>query len=394
MRIKTFLFLLVLLALSGLLVLACSTSGGGDDDSSGDDNGADDDAATTDDDDNDDASPADDDTTDDDDGVPLTQQIVFMTPIAGDAGLPHAPGPGAVYEIAVMNLDGSGFRQLTNDGKFKFLPHFSPDGTRILYTKYDTGGYGVPGAHADVAIFDAATSTETLVTHGNGNVQGVWSPDGAQIAYLNFGGSVGGSPGAIWIADSDGANARQIAAAAGTPLDMMWGDLAWSSGNWLLFSVGQTVDGCFKVRLDKMRPDGSARTQVTDGGPNCTPQGMEQSGDADPGFSPDGATIYSSRGFPTPPHGAPAPNTMRKLYSFSSDAWFPGKLETDLSLPTEPDCIEGVPKGSPDGARILLFRQCFYTPNESGGIFVTDTFGTYRTWIADGFGPDWNPTIH
>ena len=63
------------------------------------------------------------------------QQIVFMKPIGGGIG-PPVPAPGAVYEIAVMNLDGSGFRQLTSDGKFKFLPHFSPDGTKIVYTKY------------------------------------------------------------------------------------------------------------------------------------------------------------------------------------------------------------------------------------------------------------------
>jgi len=27
----------------------------------------------------------------------------------------------------------------------------------------------------------------------------------------------------------------------------------------------------------------------------------------------------------------------------------------------------------------------------SPGIYVTDTAGSYRTFIAGGFGPDWNP---
>jgi len=49
-----------------------------------------------------------------------------------------------------MHLDGSGRRQLTNDGKFKFLPHFSPDGSKIIYTKYEVGGYGDP-KHRDPA---------------------------------------------------------------------------------------------------------------------------------------------------------------------------------------------------------------------------------------------------
>jgi Tol biopolymer transport system component len=87
---------------------------------------------------------------------------------------------------------------------------------------------------------------------------------------------------------------------------------------------------------------------------------------------------------------APWP-TERKLYSFSSDAWTPNKPEMDLSLPSEPSCIEGVPKASPDGKHVLLFRICFDTGSPVGGIYVTDTAGSYRTYVTQGFGPDWNP---
>jgi hypothetical protein len=83
--------------------------------------------------------------------------------------------------------------------------------------------------------------------------------------------------------------------------------------------------------------------------------------------------------------------TERKLHAFSSDAWYSGKPETDLSLPGQPSCIEGVPKGSPDGKRILLFRACFDQPGSPLGIYLTDPAGSYRTFVADGFGPDWNP---
>ena len=330
-------------------------------------------------------------------GIP--QQIVFMLPVSDDGGPPPTvPGGTAVYEVAVANLDGGGVSQLTSDGLLKFLPHFSPDGTRIAYTKFATGGYGVPGSLADIAVLDLATHVETLVTHGGGNVQATWSPDGTRIAYLDFGSSVGATPGAIWIVNADGSDPTQVAACPGTPLDMMWGDIAWSREDWILFSVGQTtpVDGggstCFKVRTDKMLPDGGSRTQVTAGGPNCTPMGAEQSGDADPGWSSDGGTIYSSRGFPMPPAGLSGGATMRKLYAFSSDPWYPGKPEMDLSLPSEPSCIEGVPKGSPDGTQVLLFRACFdHGPAAQPGVYVTDTSGSYRRFVVTGFGPDWNP---
>ena len=173
---------------------------------------------------------------------------------------------------------------------------------------------------------------------------------------------------------------------------MAWADIAWSADDWILFVVPQTIDGCFKVRVDKIRPDGSSRTRLSDGGPSCTPQGMEQSGEADPGWSADGATIYSSRGMPEAPANAPAAAmaTERKLYAISSDAWYAGKSETDLSLAAEPDCIEGVPKAAPDGKRIALFRHCFGGTSKPG-IYTTDTAGTYRTFVVGGFGPDWNP---
>jgi Tol biopolymer transport system component len=312
-------------------------------------------------------------------------QIVFMLP-PNASGLP--PGPDNIdWEIATVNLDASGFRQLTNDGKFQFLPHFSPDGSKIVYTRFAVGGYGDPGAQTDVFVYNLASAKETQLTHTGLGVQGVWSPDGSQIAYGSY------HSNGIWIMNADGSNPQQIGAPTGTPDDLIWGDYAWSNDNWILFTVGQNVNNCFKVRTDKMRPDGTSRTQVTDGGPNCTPPGMEQSGDADPGFSPDGQTIFSSRGFPVPPAGGPPGSTERKLYSFSSDAWYPGKREYDLSLPSEPSCIEGVPKVSPDGQHVILFRMCFDTGSPVGGIYLTDTAGSYRTFVRQGFGADWNPIL-
>jgi len=316
--------------------------------------------------------------------LPL-EQIVFMNPVGGGLG-PPVPGPGAIYEIAVMNLDGSGFRQLTNDGKFKFLPHFSPDGSKIVYTKYSVGQYASPNAVMDIAVYDLANDTETTITHQGDDVQGTWSPTGRRIAYLNI-----GPPTTMWTMDPDGANPQKIASSSGAVDDMQWGDIAWSRDDWILFSVAQNVNECFKVRTDKIRPDGSSRTQVSDGGPNCTPPGAEQSGDADPGWNANSKTIYSSRGFPVPPATGPPGSTERKLYAFSSDAWYPGKPEMDLSLPSEPSCVEGVPKGSPDGEHVLLFRLCFDTPMPKGGIYLTDTAGRYRTFITAGFGADWAP---
>ncbi len=331
-----------------------------------------------------------------------TQQMVFMWAADGHIG---AAGPTVDYEIALINLDGTAFKQLTSDGKQKFLPHFSPDGSKLVYTKFLVGGFGSPEAVSEIAVFDLANGQETLVTSGGDNGYATWSPDGSRIAYLNAArlGSASTAPTSLVIIDVDGSNPHTVGSASGAADDWVWGDIAWSREDWILFVVGQTANGSFcNSRVDKMRPDGSERTQLTDGGSSCTPPGKEAIGDADPGWSSDGQTIYSSRGLALVPPGLPASSlvTERKLYAFSSAPWVADKPETDLSLTSEPACVEGVPKGSPQGSfqgspdsqRILLFRACFDDGAASApGIYVTDTTGSYRSFVVSGFGPDWNP---
>ena len=108
-------------------------------------------------------------------------QMVFMMPTAAGS---VAPGPNdPAWELVVMNLDGSARRQLTHDGKFKFLPHFSPDGTNLVYSRYAVGGYGNPSGAPDIFMYDFASGKETRLTSDANSVQGVWSPDGRLIAY-------------------------------------------------------------------------------------------------------------------------------------------------------------------------------------------------------------------
>ena len=297
---------------------------------------------------------------------------------------PGVPGTVSEQELFTGNLDGSNIVQITNDGLNKFLAHFSPDGTRLVYTKFLSGHFGDVAPVDDIFTYDFATATETRLTTQRNGFQAAWSPDGQQIAFGTYDGTAG-----LYLMNSDGSGQQLVAQPSGALDDLAWFDIAWSSDNWIYFVVKQTTNSCLKVRLDKIRPDGSLRTQVTDGGPNCTPPNMEPYGDADPGISADGQTVYSSRGLSPLP--ADPTQTLRHLYAYSSGAYTPGKVETDLSIAANPDCTVGVPKGSPDGTQILVFLFC---PSnlQQVGVTLTNLSGSSWTFIATGFGPDWNPT--
>jgi hypothetical protein len=295
---------------------------------------------------------------------------------------PGIPGTASDQELYTANLDGSNIVEIPQDNRNKFLAHFSPDGTRLVYTKFLSGKFGDVAPVSDIFTFTFATASEARLTTAGTGIMAAWSPDGKQIAFGTYDGT------GLYIMNSDGTGQHLVAQPGGGIDDLVWHDFAWSSDNWIYFVVEQTTNGCLKVRLDKIRPDGSSRTQVTDGGPNCTPPNMEPYGDADPGISADGETVYSSRGLSPLP--ADHTQTLRHLYSYSSGAYTPGKVETDLSAAMKPECTVGVPKGSPNGTQILVFLFC---PDDEPhvGVTLTDIAGSSWTFIATGFGPDWNP---
>jgi len=192
-----------------------------------------------------------------------TAQIAFAASVPGSAS--------TAQEIFTMNLDGSNRTQITHAGLTEFLPHFSPDGTKLLYTKFLVGNSDSdPNLQADVVVYDFATASEKQLTNTRTGFQPVWSPDGKTIAF----GTIAGD--ALWMMNADGTNARIVTRPSGALDDLRWGDYAWSSDGWIYFVVAQNTNGCYKTRVDKVRADGTARTQVTDGGPNCTPTGPKR----------------------------------------------------------------------------------------------------------------------
>src|SRR5438128_724023 len=141
-------------------------------------------------------------------------QIVFMSPVKvttlGSRG----------FELVAMNLDRSNRRQLTDNDRQEFLPHFSPDGRRLVYTLFTTGAYGVPDSRSDVGVYDFETGTEINLTNTGADSYPVWSPDGSRIAFL----SMRATPGPrLWMMNADGSEAHEIAGPSGSADDLIWG---------------------------------------------------------------------------------------------------------------------------------------------------------------------------
>src|SRR6185436_2023005 len=80
-------------------------------------------------------------------------------------------------EIYVMNGDGSGLINLTNDPSDDYLPVWSPDGKRILFSSTRDGNW-------EIYMMNADGSAQTNLTNNPANDGDMnWSPDGTQIVF-------------------------------------------------------------------------------------------------------------------------------------------------------------------------------------------------------------------
>ena len=93
--------------------------------------------------------------------------------------------PGQL-EIAVMNADGSGKRQVTHNGASNFSPFFHPDGTHIIFSSNsDTRNeQGRPAFHL-YSIRDDGNGLERVTYQGHFNSFPMFSPDGRRLVWVS-----------------------------------------------------------------------------------------------------------------------------------------------------------------------------------------------------------------
>src|SRR5881296_3092600 len=207
------------------------------------------------------------------------------------------------FDIYVMNADGSGVANLTNNTVPEFDPVWSPNGKQLTFGRIGGDGAavvvinadgsgervladnGFPGAwspdgrqiafsrNGDVYVMNVDGSGVTQLTHDGTASPTAWSPNGKQIAFTSF--RSGNSD--IYVMNTDGSGVIQLTDDPATD----FGDRAGWSPDGRRFVFSSTRDGG-DIDIFVMNADGTGVTQLTHN---------DFIADDDPVWSPDGKQI-------------------------------------------------------------------------------------------------------
>jgi TolB protein len=308
-------------------------------------------------------------------GIAAGQALAAFNPVGRSFGARAASPPRDISEIWVMDRDGSHQTRLlpaTQPGVDYSLPAWSPDGSRIAFTRWQNA----PGVASNEASNQQSSSIWTMRADGSdlrlvidgapgADWAPAWSRDGATIAYTSTpngpstaggsgtegeplpnvppSGQVGPPPvvprGDIWVVGADGAHPVQLTRDPSNEIAPAWSP----DGSQIAFVSDRTGGD----QIWAMGSDGSAPRQLTHG------PGLDES----PAWSPDGRRI-----------------------AFASDragSWDIWVMDADGAHPTrltEDPAQDWVPAWTPDGTEI---------------VFTSDRSGEPEIWsmAADGSDP-------
>lgn len=157
----------------------------------------------------------------------------------------------AESRLMLANADGSGAKALTPTENNAYIgPTFSPDGAHIAYAHRVNGVW-------QLFVINPDGSGARQVTHGSVQVRyPVWSPDGTQLAFNSGQPANPETPLDLWVVDVADGKARKVLSggANGRPF--------WAADGYLFFnSTRANPSGGSDIFA--VRPDGSGLIQVT-----------------------------------------------------------------------------------------------------------------------------------
>lgn len=131
--------------------------------------------------------------------IPVGDDLLIISPAISPDGrrIAFSGLLGDQWDLYVINVDGSGRRQLTQDTVFESGPAWSPDGDSLMFGR--SMGLTVMAA-------DGSGRREVVLDAGRAAGGGRWSPDGRRIAFYGY----GEQPAGIYMMDPDGRNVSRV----------------------------------------------------------------------------------------------------------------------------------------------------------------------------------------
>jgi len=265
------------------------------------------------------------------------------------------------YEIYVMNADGSGQVNISNNpGRspndtlgHDWEPSWSPDGARIAYVSFQDG-------FEEIYVMNADGSGQTRLTNNTAvESSPSWSPDGARIVFS----SSRDGDREVYVMNADGSGQTRLTNNAAVDFQPSWSP----DGDTIAFVSSR--DGNNEIYL--MNTGGSGLINITNNSAN----------DVSPAWSSDGAKIAfgSNRVFVSRPD----------IYLMNAD----GSGVTNLTNNTD---RESSPSWSPDGTRIAFVSDRDGIPEYGNDeIYVMNADGSNQVNITNktesDAQPSWQP---